>query len=366
MCVSGHIRFIRLVLLIAAMLLLGKINNLCAQFRCEKTAINFTNQKLSEILDSLSEKFGANFSYNADLAVIKKEKSISCYAGLDEILKMLFNGEGVDYTIVGDQVIIYTVLSPFPEETIQQKATVNLTIKGTVTDSSSHLALPFATITVVGKNIGTIANSNGEFIIKLPKVNGCDTLMFSYIGYSPYYWQIDSGTKDNLDIVLSENAIRIKNVVVKPISGLEIVKEVIRNARYNYRDYYAMYSGFYRETNREEKKYFSICEAVVDIAKAPYNSAFFNDQARVFKGRKFENNEKINKLSYKLEGGIYNCLRLDVIKDGAAFIETETLDWFEYEILTTLQNNNRSLYVIAFDQKKMLNYHYTKGFCTLI
>ena len=55
-----------------------------------------------------------------------------------------------------------------------------------------------------------------------------------------------------------------------------------------------------------------------------------------------------------------------LLKMEQAFIETETLDWFEYEILTTLQNNNRSLYVIAFDQKKMLNYHYTKVFCTLI
>jgi hypothetical protein len=352
MCVPGHIRFIKLAFFLLIIIMHWESNSLCAQIHCNKATVNFTNQKLSEILDSLSRKFGVNFSYNADLEVIKKEKSISCYAGLDEILKVLFKSEGIDFTIVADQVIIFSILSPLPEGSIQQKANNNLTIKGAIADSSTHLALPFATIAVVGRNIWTVANIRGEFSIKVPSVPGYDSLMFSNIGYKPGYWRIDSGMNNNLEIMLSETIINIKQVVVNPISGLNIVKEVIKNARYNYRDKNTMYSGFYRETNREEKQYFSICEAVLDIAKAPYNSAFFNDQARVFKGRKFENMGKNRELNYKLEGGIYNCLRLDLIKDRAAFLETETLDWFEYAVSTTVQNNNRSLYVIAFDQKE--------------
>jgi len=41
------------------------------------------------------------------------------------------------------------------------------------------------------EEIGTIANSNGEFTIKVPLLPGYDSLIFSYIGYSPFYWQID-------------------------------------------------------------------------------------------------------------------------------------------------------------------------------
>ena len=81
MCGPGHIRFIKLALFLVVLMMQVKSNNLCAQFRCDKTVVSFTNQKLSEILDSLSNRFGVNFSYNSDLSAIKKEKSIQ-----DEVL----------------------------------------------------------------------------------------------------------------------------------------------------------------------------------------------------------------------------------------------------------------------------------------
>jgi len=89
-------------------------------------------------------RFWVNFSYNSDLSAIKKRKIYFLLRGLEEILRILFKDEDADFTILDDQVIIFSVLTPTPEISIQQKSTHNLTIKGIITDSISHSALPFA------------------------------------------------------------------------------------------------------------------------------------------------------------------------------------------------------------------------------
>ena len=55
--------------------------------------------------------------------------------------------------------------------------------KGKVADSQNRRELSFASISLLGTNISTVTNSEGEFSIKIPigKING--ELMLSYIGY---------------------------------------------------------------------------------------------------------------------------------------------------------------------------------------
>ncbi len=113
-----------------------------------------------------------------------------------------------------------------------------------------------------------------------------------------------------------------------------------------------MYTAFYRETNQENEEYISICEAILYIAKSPYNSALFRDQAKIFKERKSSNLKKTQKLLFKLEGGVYNCLRLDVVKDRASFLSYDYFDSYEYKYVRKVSYNNRYLYQIEFDQKE--------------
>jgi len=142
---------------------------------------------------------------------------------------------------------------------------------------------------------------------------------------------------------------------------LDIVREVSKNIVRNYSSKHSLYTAFYRETTREENNYISICEAVVDIAKAPYNNQYISDQAKIFKGRRSENVKKIKNLRYKLEGGIYNCLLLDVVKDESSFLSEEYFNYYEYEYVKQMAYENRVLYVISFDQREGIDIPLYKG-----
>ncbi len=97
--------------------------------------------------------------------------------------------------------------------------TTTATIKGTVVDKKSGEPLPFVSVAVEGKNIGTATGENGFFKIeKLPAGNF--TLIFTYLGF-------DKNRKENLrleenqvldlgKIEMTESELTLKEVTVSP------------------------------------------------------------------------------------------------------------------------------------------------------
>jgi hypothetical protein len=354
-------RQMKLFTCIVVLIIQGNICHLSSQISSEKFNINYENLRFPSLLDSLSHKFKVNFSYNADLPVVNKFKSISCYAGIEDILDILLKEENLDFSITENQITIFPKKNYALVDSVYKKGTSFLSFNGIILDKNDHEPLPFASITLSGKSIGTVANTKGEFIFRISKQLLKDTILFSYIGYQSEYFIVDSVSDKQLKIELAPIAIPIMAVVIKPYSGLEIVKEVVKNISKNYSNKNSMYTAFYRETTQEGNDYVSICEAVLDIAKAPYSSEFSDDQAKIFKGRRSENVKKIKNLKYKLEGGVYNCLSLDVIKDMASFFSEDYFNDYEYNYVKQMVYENRDLYVIAFDQKEGIQLPLFKG-----
>jgi hypothetical protein len=326
----------------------------------EKNILKYENLEFPIIIDSLSLKFNVNFSYNADLPVVKKIKSVSCYAGLDDALKILLKGENLDYSIIDNRVVIFPGIQNVQADSTTNTKSFKL-LHGSIMDRNSHEPLPYASVSISSKSLSTVANTKGEFIFRIPVILSHDTIVFSYIGYQSFYVLADSLLNKQLTIELSPVAIPIMEVIIKPYSGLEIVKEVVNNIPKNYNKNNSRYTAFYRETTREDNDYISICEAVIDIAKASYTNQYVDDQARIFKGRRSENVKKMKNLKYKLEGGVYNCLRLDVIKELASFLSQEYFDDYEYKYIKQMVYENRSLYVVSFDQKENIDFPLYKG-----
>ncbi len=350
----------RLSVFLFFLILSGLFNQVFSQTTTDKLAVNYTNLKFSDILDSLSGRFGVNFSYNADLPSFNKSKSISCNSGLDDILKILLKDEGLQYEILGKQVIISRDLTTSENDTLYKKDNGIVIARGTITDKKTHEPLPFASVTLKDRSIGTVGNTNGGFVLVVPDSLKHGILEFSYMGYKPEAMLIDSISGKPVNIELSVYVVSILEIVVKPVIGLEIVKDVINNINKNYSAKKAMYTAFYRETAREKNDYISVCEAVLEIAKAPYNNSL-NDQARIFKERKSENVKKTGNLAFKLEGGIYNCLRLDVIKDNASFLSPDYFESYDYQYVKKMTYDNREIIVVAFDQKKGIEMPLYKG-----
>ncbi len=110
-------------------------------------------------------------------------------------------------------------------------------------------------------------------------------------------------------------------------------------------------TAFYRETIRKNRTYVSIGEAVVQIFKAPYASDTRFDGAKMYKGRKSSDVEKMDTVLFKLQGGPTSVLQLDIAKNTESVLTMEAMEYYNYSISGVIEIDNKPHYVIDFIQK---------------
>ncbi|MDX2414715.1 MAG: carboxypeptidase-like regulatory domain-containing protein, partial [Bacteroidales bacterium] len=218
-----------------------------------------------------------------------------------------------------------------------------ITVTGKVIDAETKASLIFATVGVQNTNVATVTNLDGEFTLKIAKNLSNPVLEIMYIGYQnkavPLSELRTNGRANT--ITLSQATIPIKEVVIKPISPDEIMVNVIKNIRSNYTDVPNQMTSFYRETIKRNRNYVSIAEAVVEIFKAPYDAEFRFDMAKVYKGRKNVEVNRLDTVLFKLQGGPITTLQLDLVKNRNSLLSYESMESYEY----TLES------IIAIDDK---------------
>ena len=99
-------------------------------------------------------------------------------------------------------------------------------INGIVKDEKGNI-LPFSTITIKVKKIGTTANDRGFFKLSLPPGNY--TVICQHIGYSRQEISVIVGAESqSIEFILREQEVSLQEVVVK--AGENPADEIIRNA----------------------------------------------------------------------------------------------------------------------------------------
>jgi hypothetical protein len=228
-----------------------------------------------------------------------------------------------------------------------------LTLKGKVVDSESGSPLVFATVAVMESNVAIITNIDGEFTLKIGEVLTSKNLEISYIGYKnkvvPISSLRDNGYKNVISMEVAP--IPIKEIIVKPLDPVEIVEKCIGRLGKNYASEPNLMTAFYRETIRKNRTYVSIGEAVVEIFKAPYNSDLRYDAARIYKGRKSTDVEKMDTVLFKLQGGTTSVLQLDIAKNSELVLTLDAMKYYDYSIGTIIEIDGRPHYGIEFIQK---------------
>ncbi|MBA7574822.1 hypothetical protein ES708_16637 [subsurface metagenome] len=228
-----------------------------------------------------------------------------------------------------------------------------ITIKGKVVDAETKNPLIFATVTVQGTNVATVTNLDGEFILKIASNIPNPEIEILYIGYNnsiiPVSDLRDGGRKNTIE--LKQTTFPIREVMIRSITPEEIIKEVITSVSDNYVGIPNLMTSFYRETIRKNKKYVSIAEAVIEIFKAPYNNAFRNDMARVYKGRKNVEETRFDTILFRLQGGPTSTLQLDMIKNPYSILSMEAMSSYNYKLANIVVIDEMPHYVIEFHQK---------------
>lgn len=324
-----------------------------AQAPVEKHHVKFQNITLAEAFDSLAQIYRVNFSYNARLPDLKRIVSMDQDGTLLEILQQLLGATSLGYDILGRQVVIYPVVSLPASGSVFIAPDSVILIRGKVYNYQQE-PLAYASVGLYGRSIVTVTNTDGVFLLKIPYTHRRDTLVVTYLGYQPLRIALDTFSGGELKLQLREAPVELSPVWVRSISASSIVEQVIRNIPNNYYQQNAMYSAFYREIIRDEDDYLSVIEALVDIAKAPYSSWLLNDQAKIFKGHRSQAIKQLQAFSFKLEGGVYNAVRIDLIKDPPLFLSREGFPDYVYRLEGKIAFNDRMLYIIRFEPSRRI------------
>ncbi len=235
---------------------------------------------------------------------------------------------------------------------MQQQDTVFSTYSGVVSSENSD-PLAYAVLSVEQSNISTVTNTDGEFMLKIPKSESNKNIIVTFLGHEnlriPISKLLPQGNKIRLKVipfVLPELEVLYKD----PAS---IVKKMMENKSANYSSKDWMMTAFYRETIKNRNTNVSLSEAIVEVYKRAYNSTL-HDMAALYKSRKSTDYNKLDTLVFKLMGGPFNNIYLDVMRYPEYIFTSDILDKYEFRFLKTDQINDRLVYVIEFKQLKYI------------
>ena len=222
--------------------------------------------------------------------------------------------------------------------------------KGTILDSKTKNELTFASITVSGSNISTISNSEGNFLIKMPIDRQDANLVISFLGYKDKVISIKELKQEKNLLYLEPINVLLREVVVNAMDANKIFSNVLNNRSKNYGDSSILMVGFYRESIKKRRTYVSVLESIVDIQKMPFSSDV-QDQVNILKGRKNADYTKLDTVNFKLEGGLFSALSIDLIKDPSSIFSQNVFELYNFHFEDITQINDKQVLIISFKQK---------------
>lgn len=234
-------------------------------------------------------------------------------------------------------------------------------ISGKLVDNKSNNPVVFATVFISNTNIATVTNSDGEFSLKIPKSLPNVEISFAHLGYKNN--TITLANWDPVQPVVQMQAVKlpIDEVVVRSIDPVQLINKALDQVSDNYSSAPEMQTAFYREAIKQNRKYVSISEAVLDIYKAPYKTSFDSDRLKIFKGRKSSDVKKMDTLLVKLQGGPKTSLMIDIVKHPGDLLARDVMEYYTFELAGITSIDNRETYIIKFDQIDNLELPLYKG-----
>ena len=167
-----------------------------------KLNLKFKSGTVKDVIEEIERQADLSFMY--DNNVFKVDRQISIDAEnetVKSVVEKLIFGLDLKYELVNRYIVITSKNSL---SAVQQQKSVS----GKVTDSSGA-PLPGVSVVVKGTTSGIITDNNGHY--SLPSISENATLIFSFVGMKSQ--EVVVGTKTTLNVVLTEEAIGIEEIV---------------------------------------------------------------------------------------------------------------------------------------------------------
>lgn len=147
-----------------------------------------------------------------------------------------------------------------------------ITISAKAVDKETKEPLPFATIGIKGKSLGTISNLEGDFDFHLPAELRNDILVINMLGYKTYeapVWTLLEISP--LIIELEKSIFVLQEVLVSDsLRGGDILQIALSRIEQNFPMTPYLMDGFYRDIKKVGGTYISLLEAAVKIYDEDY------------------------------------------------------------------------------------------------
>jgi len=160
------------------------------------------------------------------------------------------------------------MLTLYMGTSLAQNGTTYQLINGVIKDSKTKQKVVFASISVPGTNIGTVANADGEFTLKVLKTFNATEFEISHLGFQNKKFSItEFAGKANQTFLLDPYSVELQELVVKPVDARSIVIQALNKVEENYSKVPNILTGFYRETIKQRREYVSISEAIIEYTQ---------------------------------------------------------------------------------------------------
>lgn len=242
----------------------------------------------------------------------------------------------------------------------QQEDTGFTEYKGVVMDSKTNKVLEFATINLRNSNISTISNIDGAFLLKVPDKLKQGEVVVSYLGYKAQTVPLSSFGKGEMVIRMAEAFESLPDVNLVDADPVKVIQKVIDRRRANAFKEPLIVKAFYRESIKKRKTYASLAEAVIDVYKEPLSSSK-KDYVKLDRARKSTDYRKIDTLVIKLQGGPYNNLNMDMVRNEDLFFTSDIFEIYTFTFDKMINMDNKNVFVIDFIQKPSMVEPFYKG-----
>lgn len=329
--------------------------------------IRFTNSKTTiyEMLNRITEQSGFLFVYDSNL--IDNEKKVSVAKGIYSLKEAILSATGektLQMKLVGQHILLYkSAVSSLPTLSQPNETPAPpsyLIVQGTIRDKQSGTPLPYSSVGVYETGIGTVANQNGNFILKLPDSLPISSIYISHLGYEPQKIPSELLIGNHTDFYLETRLIPLQEVIIRLVNPVGVLKEMLEKRENNYADAPVYFTSFYREGIEKRKGFMSLTEAVFKIYKVGYKS-LNSDQVKLLKMRKINNEQIKDTLIMKMKAGIEASLLLDVVKNIPDFFTFDYSNLYNYSKIDMSLVDSHLAHVIAFEQKKGIKAALPKG-----
>jgi len=239
-----------------------------------------------------------------------------------------------------------------------------ITISGSVVDIDTREPLPYASLSILGKSIGTISNLEGAFDFYLPQEYRNEILVISMLGYTNFeapIWSLLS--TESLIIEMNKSTTVLDEVIIAGVyTGGDILQLALNRIDENYPGSPFMLEGFYRDIKKVANTNIALLEAAVKIYDedyvAPRNKTKLRERVKLVEVRKsIGYNNKFTQ--YFHEG---NFLENLLLQNSIRYRQIE-MDEQLYSRMNRLNDsyyNNSEIYVIEFRDEYLLRLYIDK------